>query len=279
MENEKIEKCCVVVCDSPIDANFWDSQYKSNQTAWDLGMVSPPIKSYIDSLEDKNIKILIPGAGNAYEAEYLIDKGFSSVTIIEIAPTIVDRLMEKFKEVSGVNIVLGDFFEHKGKYDLILEQTFFCALAPDLRLKYVWKMHQLLTVNGVLAGLLFNREFEEGPPFGGTKEEYINLFNYGFDMLKIDVSKNSIKPRENSELFIEFKKNNSIYVQLYSFTGITCSGCKETIIDKFYKIENTLNVMISNDFSYVLVVSKKKIPIQELRKKIAYDSKYSISIF
>jgi len=32
------------------DKNFWDQRYQTNDTAWDLGEVSPPLKQYIDSL-------------------------------------------------------------------------------------------------------------------------------------------------------------------------------------------------------------------------------------
>jgi hypothetical protein len=48
---------------------------RSNETGWDLGQVSPPLKAYIDQLTDKNLRILIPGCGNSYEAEYLLEKG------------------------------------------------------------------------------------------------------------------------------------------------------------------------------------------------------------
>ena len=47
-----------------LDQEYWDKKYISNITGWDLREVPPPIKSYIDTLEDKNISILIPGCGN-----------------------------------------------------------------------------------------------------------------------------------------------------------------------------------------------------------------------
>ena len=77
-------------------------------------------------------------------------------------------------------MILGAFFEHKGNYDLIIEQTFFCALPPTMRQKYVWKMHQLLRDSGKIVGLLFNKIFESGPPFGGSKAEYVSLFKDAF---------------------------------------------------------------------------------------------------
>ena len=187
---------------------FWDSLYQTNLMGWDLGIVSPPLKAYIDQLENKNLRILIPGCGNTYEAEYLLQKGFTNVTLIDIAPTLVNKLKNKFRENPNINIVLGDFFEHSGEYDLILEQTFFCAINPNLRTHYRDKMYALLSVNGKLAGLLFDKVFEkEGPPFGGSKEEYTQLFKTHFEFLVVDKCYNSVVPRMGNELFVVLKKN------------------------------------------------------------------------
>jgi SAM-dependent methyltransferase len=185
---------------------FWDNQYQSNTTGWDLGTISPPLKSYIDTLKNKNIQILVPGCGNSYEAEYLLEQGFTNVTVVDIAPTLVENLKTKFKNNPNINITLGDFFEHQGEYDLIIEQTFFCALPPEMREKYVSKMHQLLAEEGKIAGLLFNRTFENGPPFGGSQEEYQMLFKDTFHFLKIETCQNSAAPRAGFELWIEFQK-------------------------------------------------------------------------
>lgn len=270
------EQCCVVSCERPLDQEYWDAQYKAQATGWDLGEVSAPIKDYIDALPNKNISILIPGCGNSYEAEYLLEKGFTNVNVIDIAPTLVHQLKQKFASNLNIKIILGDFFEHQGSYDLIIEQTFFCALPPTMRQKYVWKMHQLLTENGILAGLLFNRTFEVSPPFGGNKEEYQSLFKNAFDFLKLDLAGNSIAPRANSELFFEFKKN-AIEVHLYEFKGITCSGCMNTVTTKFEALSDVVNVSMSTDFSEVLIVSEKEIPIKELQIIVSYDEKYKIN--
>lgn len=189
-----------------LDQEYWDNQYKTNATGWDLGKVSPPIKEYIDTLENKNISILIPGCGNSHEAKYLLSKGFTNIKLIDIAPTLVEKLNENFEKYPNIKILLGDFFEHEGVYDLIIEQTFFCALLPILREKYVHKMYHLLSDKGKLVGLLFNKTFESGPPFGGNQFEYEQLFKNHFNFLKMDLCQNSIKPRSNSELFIEFQK-------------------------------------------------------------------------
>jgi SAM-dependent methyltransferase len=206
MEKKNDLECCKNPNGLPTNENFWDKQYQNNETGWDLNQVSPPLKDYIDTLADKATSILIPGCGNAYEASYLVENGFSNVTVIDISSTLVKKLKEKFSGTS-IKIIHGDFFEHKEKYDLILEQTFFCAIDPSLRGRYVNQCFNLLNENGTIAGLLFNIVFEKaGPPFGGKKEEYQKLFEPLFSLVQFDVCPNSIKPRQGNELFVEMKK-------------------------------------------------------------------------
>ncbi len=64
---------------------YWEQKYINNQTGWDIGHISTPIKNYIDQLQNKELRILIPGAGNSYEAEYLWNQGFKNLFILDIA--------------------------------------------------------------------------------------------------------------------------------------------------------------------------------------------------
>ncbi|HLP50582.1 MAG TPA: methyltransferase domain-containing protein [Chitinophagales bacterium] len=206
MEKKEELQCCVTTCGLPLNANYWDTQYVNNETGWDLNGVSPPLKAYIDTLTDKGMQILIPGCGNAYEAEYLLNQGFTGVTLIDISSTLVNRLKEKFAD-KPIQVLHADFFDHQGRYDLMLEQTFFCALDPALRARYANKTFNLLNDGGRIAGLLFNIEFEKaGPPFGGKKEDYIKLFEPLFNLLQFDTCTTSVKPRMGNELFVEMEK-------------------------------------------------------------------------
>lgn len=144
------------------------------------------------------------------------------------------------------------FFEHnnhKGKYDYIIEQIFLCALQPRMRQKYVWKMTQLLSDYLKLVGLLFNCEFEISSPFGGSIKEYEQLFHKAFVFNFISLAENSIASRANTELFFEFQKNHQNLVNLYHFEGIICSGCMNTVSNKFLEIESVLNGSRNTDFS------------------------------
>ena len=189
------------------DQSFWEDRWASKATGWDIGSVSTPFKVYIDQLEDKDTAILIPGCGNAYEAEYLLEMGFKHITLIDISPTATAILAAKFKAKPQVKVLCEDFFQHTGQYNLILEQTFFCALLPELREAYVTRMHDLLLPDGRLAGLLFDRHFEQdGPPYGGSKAEYEAIFSPCFELLSFERCQHSIPQRKDTELWMEARR-------------------------------------------------------------------------
>jgi methyl halide transferase len=187
--------------------NYWNELYLKQETGWDIGFAAPAIRDYVDQLQDKHIKILVPGCGNAYEAAHLLSSGFTDITLIDIAPALTATLQVRFANELGkrIHIITGDFFEHNGKYDLILEQTFLSALPPDLRTKYADKMHSLLLPGGRIAGVLFNKVFDVSPPYGGTIEEYRQLFQEKFIIHKLEACYNSIERREGSEAFINLE--------------------------------------------------------------------------
>lgn len=187
-----------------LDEAFWSEKYKSGQIGWDIGYVSTPLKEYIDQLRDKTLKILIPGGGNSYEAEYLYGKGFSNVSVIDVSRIPLENLLKRMPSFPKENLLHLDLFKLDETYDLILEQTFFCALGPQLREKYVSKMHQLLKPKGKLVGLLFNIPLnEDKPPFGGNEKEYLDLFKDKFEIDTMETAYNSIPPRAGSELFVK----------------------------------------------------------------------------
>lgn len=190
-----------------LDAEFWENNYRQEHTPWDLGAVSPALKEYLDRITDKTLRILIPGAGSAYEAIYLHRAGFTQIYVCDWAPSAFGYLRREAPDFPEAHLIVADFFKLDLQVDLILEQTFFCAIAPELREAYAEKTAGLLAAGGKLAGLLFAFPFEqEGPPFGGTREEYEHLFAPHFQILHLAISEASIKPRAGRELFIELQK-------------------------------------------------------------------------
>lgn len=192
-----------------LSARYWDNRYLNNDSTWDLGAVSPPLKAYIDQLKDKSLTVLTPGAGNAYEAEYLHTQGFGNMYVLDISTVIFDNIRERAPSFPENRLIQEDFFAHHGQYDLILEQTFFCALDPVYRKSYVSKMHTLLKPGGRLVGLLFNDPLNtDRPPFGGSMEEYEALFFPAFQKRVFEPCYNSVKPRAGRELFMILEKTD-----------------------------------------------------------------------
>lgn len=190
-----------------LEESYWTDRYYKEETGWDIGYISTPIKEYIDQLRDKSLKILIPGAGNAYEAEYLWKEGFKNVWVLDISTVPLRHIKQRVPNFPDDQLIHEDFFDHSGQYDLILEQTFFCALDPKLRPAYVEKTHELLRPGGKLVGLLFQIPLHsDKPPFGGNKAEYFNLFSGKFSIETMETAYNSIAPRMGNELFIRMLK-------------------------------------------------------------------------
>jgi SAM-dependent methyltransferase len=189
-----------------LSSDYWTNRYEVGQIGWDLKNVSPPLKEYIDQLQDKDLRILIPGAGYGHEVIYLYQKGFKHVHYLDFSPAPSKYFKKMLPDFPDSQLFCEDFFKHAGEYDLIFEQTMFCAFDPELRDDYVKKVNELLVNGGKLVGLLFNRDFDSGPPFGGTKEEYVRRFESYFSICKMDACYNSVDARLGTELFIHLKK-------------------------------------------------------------------------
>ena len=193
------------------EQNYWTKRYQEESTGWDIGYPSTPLKEYIDQLEDKSISILIPGAGNAYEVEYLWKQGFQNVFVMDISEFPLKQFQNRNPDFPETQLLLEDFFQHKNQYDLIFEQTFFCSFMPtnENRNAYARYMEKLLKPAGKLVGVWFDIPLTtdlEKRPFGGSKELYLSYLQPHFKTITFESCYNSIPPRMGSELFGIFTK-------------------------------------------------------------------------
>jgi len=218
---------------------YWTQRYQEALTGWDVGAATTPMTEYADQLKDKSLRILIPGAGNAYEAEYLHKRGFSNVHILDVSEIPLENFKQRNPSFSEAHIHHQNFFKHKGTYDLILEQTFFCSFEPDqmTRVKYATKMASLLAPTGKLVGVLFKESAtkeNEGRPYGATETEYRRYLKPYFNILVLETAHNSILPRDGSELFGIFQKKEKPKVQKNNpLHGITLKTILEELVDKY----------------------------------------------
>ncbi|MEO5790264.1 methyltransferase domain-containing protein [Gelidibacter sp.] len=190
-----------------LSESFWDNHYKNEDTGWDLGVISPPLKSYFDQLTNKDLRILIPGGGNSYEAEYLHNNGFKNVYVVDLSNTALNNIKIRVPSFPAAHLIHKNFFDLEMSFDLIIEQTFFCAIDPKLRPAYTAKSSQLLNKEGEIVGLLFDDTFSnDKPPFGGCKTEYVGYFEPYFNIYKMELAYNSHPKRDGRELFLKAQK-------------------------------------------------------------------------
>lgn len=194
-----------------LNKTYWNKRYLEKSTGWDIGYSSTPLTTYFDQIKRKDLRILIPGAGNSYEAEYLFQHGFSRVYIADWAEEAMVNFKKRVPSFPESNLLHVDFFNISKKFDLIIEQTFFCAINPSLRADYARKMAELIKGPGKLVGVLFNIELnKDHPPFGGNSEEYYDYFSPYFNFNTWEPCYNSIEPRAGEEWFINLARKRVV---------------------------------------------------------------------
>jgi len=188
-------------------ATYWEDRYGQNQTGWDLNGPTPALQAAVEGLA-KDAFLLIPGCGFGWDGEALWSKGYRNVYLSDWAPSAKTAFLQRVPDFPEAQFVSGDFFEwasqpeQAGRFDAVLECTFYCAIPPARRDDYAAAMARLLKPGGRLMGVLFTFPLTEaGPPFGGSLEEYEARFSAPFRLEELGPTNLSISPRADKEVF------------------------------------------------------------------------------
>lgn len=172
-----------------------------NLTPWDLkGTVAPPLVEAINSkiiADPSSKRALVPGCGSGYECIFLRQKGFSTVTGLDLSTTAIDAAKAQLMKQSvsdGIDFKVADFFTYKAEsYDFIFDYLFFAALDPPLREKWANSMQRLLKPDhGILVTLIFplkqvGDDPTRGPPYPVSLEDYEQVLRkHQFELIKIE---------------------------------------------------------------------------------------------
>jgi SAM-dependent methyltransferase len=182
----------------------WQKHYAENDLRWDIETPSPPL---IWLWEQKKLtpgRAVIPGCGRGHEVLYFAERGFD-VTAVDFAPgaaAFLERALQDKKNVSA-RVLQKDFFalgsEHDGYYDVMFEQTFFCAIHPSRRADYVNTVARLLKSGGLLAALFYETGEAGGPPFSTTRQDILDVFSMRFQIEFLEKTPHSIERRKDKE--------------------------------------------------------------------------------
>jgi SAM-dependent methyltransferase len=192
---------------------IWDELWQQKTTPWDRFEPHPAL---IDALNEKTSivglstkfgnesprkKALIPGCGRGYDVLLFASHGYDAYGL-DISQTAVDACEELDKE-QGDNTMIyplrdaiigrgsrhffaADFFKDdlsshtgSGRFDVIYDHTFLCALSPETRPQWSKRMSELLAPDGSSICLEFplaKPPKAGGPPHGLSSELYVQLF-------------------------------------------------------------------------------------------------------
>ena len=190
----------------------WQKHYDEDDLKWDIGEVSPAIQWLWKEHELPQGKAIVPGCGQGHEVVFLAERGLQ-VTGVDFAEGAV-KLLRHSLATKGLQaqVLQRDFFqleaEHDACYDLLLEQTFFCAILPEDRLKYVATADRILKPGALLAGLFYETGEEGGPPFNTTREDIVKIFSEEFAIEYLEKTPHSVEQRAEKELLVLLRKKS-----------------------------------------------------------------------
>lgn len=183
--------------------DFWNSRYLEGETGWDLGEPSPPFVTLHRQGVIRPCRVAIPGCGRGWEVVWLARAGYD-VTGIDFAPEAIRHVREAARTASvAPEVVNADVLalpnSLAGRFDLVLEQTCFCALPPSRRPEYVEAVHRLLAPQGRLVALFYECGGDDGPPFSVDPEEVRRLFAPRFVIESLERTPHSHERRAGKE--------------------------------------------------------------------------------
>jgi SAM-dependent methyltransferase len=193
--------------------SFWEENYRSGRTGWDLGMPTPVFSRLAESGKFPPGKMLVLCAGRGHDARLFAKLGFK-VTAVDFAEVAVQEMLALNDPADSMEILQADLFDlptfMEGEFDYILEYTCFCAIDPQRRVDYINSVTKLLKDGGIYIALAFPiGKRTGGPPFVVTPDELVNpLHDMGFELLTREIPEDSVPGREDIEELIILKKKS-----------------------------------------------------------------------
>lgn len=196
----------------PCGESFWSELYRTGDTRFDKGRAAPPIVRMAHQGDLPPGRVLVPGAGRGHEALALAALGWE-VTAVDIAPEAC-RDIEAQARAAGLSIdvrcedaLVATRAAESGRYQAVVEHTFFCAIDPGRRPEYVEACADLLGQGGVLLGLFFLLRRPGGPPYDVTEPEIRGLFGERFTLERLRPCPDSFPERAGRELEFRFPRS------------------------------------------------------------------------
>ena len=164
----------------------WEARYHSEDMPWEKGAPSPGLVDFLESHPElARGSVCVPGCGTGHDLRAWATQGYQ-VLGCDIAPTAVRLALERMAEAGlACRVEHLDFLQDEPPYrfDWLFEHTLFCAIDPGHREAYCRAVLRWLQPQGHYLAVNYLIPDTEGPPFGTTREEVIELFMPHFELI------------------------------------------------------------------------------------------------
>lgn len=199
---------------TPLIPDFWETRYQEGTTRWDIGKAAPPFVNLLQSDRAPSPgKTAVLGCGRGYDALLFAQAGHEVIGV-DFAPSAIAAATDLAQQANlSVQFRQEDIFRlpetYSHDFDYVVEHTCFCALPPEKRTTYINLVHNLLKPTGELLAIFFTHQRGGGPPYGIQPSEIRELFTPQFEIIQLDLIKNSVPSRQGEEHFGRLRPRQS----------------------------------------------------------------------
>lgn len=193
--------------------SHWSKVYRQESTpGWDLGGPAEALKDMMPRLKITRCRVLVLGCGDGHDAAFFAQAGHF-VTAVDISPLAIERAKKLYGHMENITFVEADLFklprEMDGAFDIVFEQTCYCAINPTRRQELVKVWNRVLTTEGHLMGVFFAMEKRQGPPFGGSEWELRQRLKSSYLPIFWGRWQASVPRRQGKEFFVYMKRSHA----------------------------------------------------------------------
>jgi len=170
-----------------MSTNPWEQRYQTGDMPWEKGAPAPGLVDFLKAHPElRRGTVCVPGCGTGHDAREWAGADFR-VYGYDLAPSAI-RLSIERTQAAGLTAQfrLADFLrdEPPFPFDWLWEHTLFCAIEREERGLYVDAVRRWLKPGGTyLAVNYMIIEDPAGPPFDVTREELLDRFSTGFELI------------------------------------------------------------------------------------------------
>jgi len=206
----------------PKTADDWSARYRDHDTPWDVGEPYPELVRRLAMEELRppagGAHALVPGAGYGHDALALARMGWR-VTAIDFAAGARDAAANELESLGGRFLAvdalafgasaLGGDDADAGRYDLIFDHTFFCAIHPSERPAWGAMVDRCLSQDGRLVCVVFpgGKSLDAGgPPWGTELEHQTEALGPKFEVELFEPCQRTLERRDWQENWGVFRR-------------------------------------------------------------------------